>query len=302
MHRYSESVVFRLVLVWLLVLLAGPAMAQIQPFPHTTVLERDHLSDDDYRVMMGAVNEIGSDLRVESEFRIPVEGEQRLFSVKQGYGLDQVADHYRRELERVNGKILYQCEGLDCGSSNVWAIRVFGKASLYGRDKQQRYTVAAWRDDHNHTRLLLLYLVQRGNREIQVYEQQLKPENGALIPGADLAEKRLLGPFVVSYTAQDKAVSLNLSDAVRNDILELSKRYPAARIALVGHSGLGDASIDTLESQSDAAIDALAGQLTDAGISAARLQSINAGPFMPAFESERQGARVEVLLLREAKE
>ena len=59
---------------------------------------------------------------------------------------------------------MYRCSGLDCGSSNFWANKIFNNAKLYGRDANQAYLVAKMPGKAN--RIFVLYAVQRSKQKL----------------------------------------------------------------------------------------------------------------------------------------
>lgn len=291
---------------WLAILalgMAGTAFAVddepgFVPFPQGAVEQVSRVEDDDRRVYLGAVTEINNELRVDDEIRRRLTGLTRMIRVGRDYSVGEVADYYRSRIREKEATVLFECDGRSCGNSNVWANRVFGESNLYGRDDTQVYRVTAWPDSGNRIQLNTLYLIERGNREIHVYEQAFRLERGERLPGVELGRRRIFGPLVVPWSDPDSP-GMEADEEVYDRIVELAEEHSDGTLYLMGYSPLGNGSVDRVLEQTEAAAARLRDLLEGRGISADRIQIRALGPLVQTVDASRTGRRIEVMLVRE---
>lgn len=72
-----------------------------------------------------------------------------------------------QELKTQDTKVMYECNGRTCGSSNHWANQVFDESRLYGLNTQQAY--AALKKDTLKGVYYALYSTQRGNKKVYLH-------------------------------------------------------------------------------------------------------------------------------------
>src|SRR5690554_3485845 len=91
----------------------------------------------------------------------------------------------RLALLEQDARLLFWCEGRDCGSSSLWANSVFGNARLYGPDNQQGYMLLRLAEPRADS-LLALYMITRGNRRAYLHAERLDADAplGELLPSA----------------------------------------------------------------------------------------------------------------------
>ena len=92
----------------------------------------------------------------------------------------------REALRALGDDVLFRCSGRDCGRSNDWANQVFGQATLYGPDRNQRYVARQWQDQ-----LVSLYVIERGNKRVYAHLQFLAPQGQLGIEPNVLLGRRL---------------------------------------------------------------------------------------------------------------
>lgn len=91
-----------------------------------------------------------------------------------GVTSEAVFAHLRAQLR---GEPWYECQSRDCGPSTYWAHRQFEVADLYGGDGSQFY-VAVPRATAAGPVLTMLYVVQRGTREVLAHVAEIAMEQG----------------------------------------------------------------------------------------------------------------------------
>ena len=109
---------------------------------------------------LGSVRRISGQLRFSAELTISGERNLTTWQLSPVHTADAAFAQVREHLQQEGSRLLYWCEGRDCGPSNLWANSVFGNARLYGPDERQRYAVLV---SATSPELFALYTVTRGN-------------------------------------------------------------------------------------------------------------------------------------------
>lgn len=193
--------------------------------------------------------------------------------------------------------VLFQCSGLDCGSSNGWANEFLGVKQLYGLDTNQFYVVQAGLDGNRKETYVIWYLVQRGNGRIYLQQDIVRagPDSGA---GAAFAPElwwellAIKGFFVlpgVELTAEGAKVS---SETVAL-LVNLLKAHPRATLRLVGHD-YGEGTLVDQERRSMGYAQTVRDLLLAKEIDKSRITAHGLASLAPA--GRREAARVEVVL------
>jgi hypothetical protein len=156
----------------------------IERFPRSWIVEYER--DPEMRprdFIMGRVDRIRRELRVEDQLRLEATQESVTYQMPDGVSVDEVVQHFR---EALGGDLLFRCEGRGCGRSNDWANQIFGQAILYGPDVNQHYSAREWQD-----RLVALYVIERGNRRVYAHLKFLEPGDMAAAEPNRLLTRRL---------------------------------------------------------------------------------------------------------------
>lgn len=140
-------------------------------FPGAFIVQYKEQSITDYRLALGVLEKINGVLAAEDERRIAADLTRITYRIPDSHTPDEVLSFYQGQLR---GKVLFQCSGRACGSSNQWANQVFRYSRLYGVDKTQRYSV--WQQDDKY---VVLYTVQRGNKRVYLRLDILQTEQQA---------------------------------------------------------------------------------------------------------------------------
>jgi hypothetical protein len=97
------------------------------------------------------------------------------------------ADVFARLRGQLPEEAWFECQGMDCGISAIWAHEVFAVADLYGRDRRQHYA-AVPRATADGPTVVLLYVSERGTREVFAHLEEIRLATEAGLGGdADLA-------------------------------------------------------------------------------------------------------------------
>ena len=157
--------VWRILLAGCLIFALAPAQA-VETFPRSQLQNEQKETMVDYRVVLSGLKRTQAVTYGEQERRVSGDLWRRVWSLPEHVPLAEVTDFYRAQLARL--EVLYQCRALDCGSSNFWANEIFANYRLVGREQNQFYSVALDKGNDGINTLYVLYIVQRGTRQIMV--------------------------------------------------------------------------------------------------------------------------------------
>jgi hypothetical protein len=228
--------------------------------------------------------------------RLPVQGQGQLFEISRDANRQAARAHYFQQLSAGGAKILFECAGIACGRSNVWANQIFQQSRLLGRDATQDYLVAATTAEDGQQWLTLVYTVTRGNLREYVWVEHLNVGFGAAIPGYTIGAGPIQGPLVIpwsggvtfrfEWSADDRRT---LNDWAGDD----------AEVVLASFTDLEqDEPLEAALERSRAAAESLAALLGKTGISLSQIRIVPVGPAVPMNDPTRQGNRVEVLVIK----
>lgn len=279
---------------------AAPLSAEplLEPFPEARVEARVPISSPSHRVMLSPVREVNDQIRSRSMIRVGVDGTALLQQVNAESSRGEARQWYRRRLQDLEARILFQCEGRDCGRSNVWANQIFGQATLYGRDADQDYLVAASRQAGGTVKLFVLYTVTRGNQRDYLWLEELNLEGDAVIPGFTGGNARILGPMVISWSGS-VTHSFDWNASNRRTVSSWMDES-GTRVVLGSYTSLrqNERWEDAMERAQRAAA-SMAAVLERSGVPPERLLRVIVGPAMVSDSPTRQGDRIELLGIRE---
>lgn len=293
---------FRVLTALALVVIAPVSMASelaepIKAFPQSSLQSTETVRSSGHLVLFSPVREIRGEIRSEVMPRLPVSGKGQLFEIDRNASRDEARQHYRRELQARGGQLLFECSGMACGRSNVWANQIFQQPGLLGRDNSQDYFVGAVADAEGQRWLTLVYTVTRGNMREYVWVEHLEVEAGADIPGFESVAARILGPVVVPWQG-GVSYRFDLSTADRRRLVEWASE-DGSEVVLAAFSLLGaEESLSQATERAVKAADSLADVLSKSGISRNQIRALAIGPGVQVADPNRRGDRIEVLVIK----
>lgn len=247
-------------------------------------------------VLFSPVREVNNEIRSEAMARLRVSGVGRLYKIAQDSNRRDAREHYREVLRDRGAQILFECTGVRCGRSNVWANQIFNQAVLYGRDATQDYLVAGVVELDGSRWLTSVYTVTRGNLREYVWVEHLKVAPGAVIPGLGTVNNRVLGPVVVPWKG-GVTYKFDWQVTDRRQISELA-RVEGAEVVLVGYSALGaNESLKESMDRARNAAESLSEVLSKTGVPKQQQELLIVGPLVSVTDPTRQGDRVEVMVI-----
>ncbi|MFL1485198.1 DUF4892 domain-containing protein [Marinobacter sp. LN3S78] len=287
----------RALLVLTVLLVPFAAQASLLPdFPLSTLEEERSITAASHRVMLSAIREVGDEVRAERSVRLEVDGTGHLYLLDRDANRQDARAWYLKQLQARNATILFQCEGRQCGRSNVWANQVFDQASLYGRDTNQDYLVAGWQDEAGQRWLVLLYTVTRGNQRDHLWVEQLRLADGAEIPGFQGIGSRVVGPVIVPWEG-DMSVRFDWDVETRRRIESMAKTE-GSRVAIAAFTGLeDDERVEDAIERAERAAGTMSDLLDRSGISRSRHLIQGIGPLVDVASPGRPENRIEILVI-----
>jgi len=131
-------------------------------FPRAELVEESQTKNSEYRLVLSELKRKQAKTSGEIERIIDGDVKRQFWQLSVNHEVEQILEHFLSQWK--DAQVLYRCSGLDCGSSNFWANKIFKNAKLYGRDANQAYVVAMVPGKIN--RIFVLYAVQRSKQKL----------------------------------------------------------------------------------------------------------------------------------------
>lgn len=265
-------------------------------FPQSSLEEEVPVVSSGHLILFSPVREVNNQIRSDRMARIPVKGMGRLYEINRDASRGEAREHYQTLLQARGAQVLFECSGRSCGRSNVWANQIFDQSTLYGRDADQDYLVAAVTGESGKTWLTLVYTVTRGTQREYVWIEHLEAGEGAAIPGLDSANARVRGPIIIPW--QGGITHRFEWSATDRRMLNNWVEEEGAQVVLTGFASLGeDEPLEAAMERAQNAMESLSQVLEKSGVSKSRQTLITVGPSVISLSPERQGDRVEIVVI-----
>lgn len=142
-------------------------------FPGSEIVLFKEAAEQEAIYPQGAIRRISGRLRYEREVQAQGALTAVTYELPSTHSANEVFTSAREALQAQNAKLLYWCQGRECGASSLWANAVFNQSILYGSDDQQTYLLARLAEPHADS-LLALYSITRGNRRAYLHAELLE--------------------------------------------------------------------------------------------------------------------------------
>ena len=244
--RYTQVSFYHLA-VLIAFLMPFPASAAPAPFPDSELIDRSEEDVSRYRLVLSELKHQRADTFGERELRVSGERLRTLYNLPDGVGLEEVRVYFRRQTD--GQRTLYECIGIDCGSSNFWANDVFDVSSLVSRDKDQAYfvTIEPYADTQ---KLTMVYISMRGGRQPKVLIDQVVTRTplkiGQVTQDEVLASLSVTSGWLPGFVADSRGVNVTESQILFDAVQGLSVGL-RSRLHLMVHCYDGAHIKDTLE-------------------------------------------------------
>lgn len=269
----------RYALLILLMVFTASAVSEIPDYPEAEVESAsEDTTDISRRLILSSLKKIKNILEPEKVEYVKGTRESLTLYIPNERRTDVVLEFYRDHLLR-QGKILYECHGRECGSSNYWANTVFSTSKLYGPEQFQHYVMAQLDGSGDY---IALYVAMRGTRKIYVHIETTRP-SGTVATENTLADQ---GRFV--FTDNNRA-------EIISTIASLLAEDEGLKIHLVVHQGLEPGKqVTDVVSQTQKVGEQIKLDAASGGILADRITVNGIGPLAP--NSEYGANRIEILV------
>lgn len=269
--------------VWLAIALA-PAMVSaatqstlaslIPQYPRADLVQSNEFKEvATHEIVLGSLKRSGGLVEPEASRFVVGRRAASTWYIPNETRTDVVERFFKDQLGPL-GKLLYECKGYGCGSSNYWANNVFGEEVLYGPEEDQHYFVELI-VQQDVTYYVEVYIALRGTRKLYAHEDIIIVEPDRSGPSADSIVEALKSErkYTIAVGDQDKLVA---------DLVEALRLEPTFRVAVVRHAKRHEGeSVPQAIARSEQDAKAFAAKLVQAGIDTSRVQAYGVGPLEP---------------------
>ena len=280
---------------------AAQSSAILTSYAYSHEMLSSELQDDDYRLVLGAMEKINGQWRPEREQRLAGQLQRKTLTLNEGRGAAEGYEFYRQQLLQRGARELFSCEARACGSSNSWANNIFRIKQLYGRDQQQFYSAFELPVSRGMVRYVALYSVTRGNKRSLIQIDSLLSRSGAQVASSVevMVERLQLGESIRLPGLELVGAQITMSEVHAASLLELMRKRPTWHLNLVGHDAKPVSTEEQLKN-SRAFSEQLRSQLINLGADADRLKAFGIGNLAPrlvpfASPEDAQSFRVELV-------
>lgn len=228
------------------------------------------------------------------------------YEIPDGFGAQEVFEHFRAQLLSNNQRELFRCQGRDCGSSNFWANDLFGNRILYGPESGQYYMASTYEGEiaqRDVSGYAALYVVTRANRRLYAHVEFL--ELSASVAAEQRAAQTMTPQALAARLQQDGVAVIPGLIFNEDDELDDSEGLELLRAVLGLDTSLNIYIVGHLQSEAPLAeqiqrslarAELVRNRLIDAGIAADRLDAQGLGPLAPYCRTAPCRQRTEVVV------
>ena len=279
---------------WFLVALALPAVATDVPgsrdesrfdrFPRSSIVLYQPPGDQaSYDFIVGSVDKIRRDVSFEKSVRISGVLSSVTYLMPGTTKRSEVVEHYERQVEKNGAKILFSCDGPDCGRATIWSSDIFRIRELSAPIRNQYYAAVSVQNGDTQS-ALSIYIVERGNTRVYAHIQAIVLSGDdpiPLSPNTDIASDLARHGFVViEGVAPKHDGSIRESElAMIDSLIEFLVIFANTELYVVCHIS-GSEPTSTLMSASEECASTIAERLRSSG--QIQVKSFGVGPLAPA--------------------
>lgn len=272
----------------------------VERYPNAEIVCYDDGKRVNYPLVGQLIKKVNGVVRADEEWRRDGQWTRVIYLLPNGHSSDAGFQHFSDGLRQLDVETIFSCNNRHCGSSNIWANKVFEEANLYGMDKSQFYSLSERKFD-NKTEYYVLYAVKRGNRRVYVMMDRLVV-NAPLKRSAKVTYDKLPPSAEKLSVHSVDVVIKNASDSILpqdiDKVIALLKNDSSVQLLLAGASSrVSDIPVDQQLEMSHQMANKLKGLLIAHGIPEGRLFVIGTGPLLQS-ESAKGMPFVRVLALK----
>lgn len=158
------------------------AAAFLPLYQGSVLLDQNNSLVENHHIGLSKNKKVDGRWRFEREQKISGVLSRKLYEISSEDSYLDIAGFYSDRINGLAAEVLFHCQERLCGSSNEWANGMFRDSRLYGPDNKQYYWVLMHEQAY-----WVIYLVERGNRRVHFYVEQLQPFDLATLAALPLA-------------------------------------------------------------------------------------------------------------------
>ncbi len=268
------------------------SLAGLSVIPSSTLEYHQEPVDQHYRIVKSAIKKVNNQWRAKEEW-LTGQVERKTYLLPDVLNFDDAEQALEVWLENDDSKILFQCKGLDCGSSNGFANVYLNVKQLYGLDIYQHYMVLERSSSTRKPTVEVFYLVQRGNRRVYLQYDRVSVSEAGTLPVAEesVVEAMAAHRALTLLTLEPQQLGENTHANTLAGVVRLLQQHPEWRLYVVGHI-YGAESPERKRQQSERMAKPLAERLVTLGASPKQVSVHGLGSLAPS-----DGGRVDRVAL-----
>jgi outer membrane protein OmpA-like peptidoglycan-associated protein len=206
------------------------------------------------------------------------------YQAPDGDSAEAMFAQFAAQLQQQSHRVLFECHGRECGSSNAWANQIFDIPKLYGPERYQHY-LAAQVDAPQGPLFVALYSIKRGNKRVYTQLDLLQPSDAFreldANPDMLLAQLKQQGFFELSRLSFDEQDQLTVRGAgLLDSMIVALQKNARLRLYVVGHM-YASQTLERLQRRALIRAQAVVDALVEGGIDVERLSAQGVGPLSP---------------------
>ncbi len=149
---------------------AVTSLPPINPHREVVLAATDVQEGSNYAIPLSKMQRADRSWSPEKVLNIESQSTRHTFKIARSADLAGVIRFYSNQIMNEKNKVIFECEGRSCGSSNAWANNFFNDYRLYGRDDNQVLKVL-----QNNEFYTVMYINRRGAGDVMVRVDQIIP-------------------------------------------------------------------------------------------------------------------------------
>jgi len=273
-------------------------------YPRSKIDSYSQTATDGYLLALGAPKTVNGVMALEYSERLTGSLTRHTYRSPDGEASELVFEHFQAQLAALSHRLLFECHGRECGSSNQWANRIFSVRKLYGPERYQHYLAAQLNTD-NGPMFVALYSIQRGNKRVFTQLDVLTPGKGSITelavnPDTILAVLKSEGVLSLRNLSFDESGKLTADGEQRlSAVVKALNSNSRLKLYVVGHAAgsltLAE-TVDVLTARSLTRAESVVQVLTAQGVGAERLSAQGVGPLAPIRQNSEDANRISLVL------
>ncbi|MDH7945097.1 DUF4892 domain-containing protein [Pseudohongiella sp. SYSU M77423] len=284
--------------------------AGFQRFPGSEIVDYRTENSTIYPLALGRMQRVTGSVSASESERLQGHLRRITYAIPDGFGAEEVYNHFRSQLLSAGQRELFACQGRGCGSSNYWANDHFNNRILYGPEAGQYYMASTFQSQSNGEEVLgyaALYVVRRGNRRLYAHLDflelagaQAEQQRADVLTTAQAMQLRLEDSGVIVIPG----ISFDDNDVLTEDqgltlLADVLQRDALLELHLVGHmqeEGDGQGQLQLLQQRSLQRAEAVRQRLVELGVDEDRLEAHGVGPLAPYCRPGPCQQRIEAVV------